>query len=498
MKSGFIAVVGRANAGKSTLVNVLVGEKVAIVSPKPQTTRDRILGVLTTENYQIAFIDTPGIYKADNLLNSVMQKTTADSTADVDLVLFVMDAHEGISDTDRTLLKKYASLKVPTVLALTKTDIMTESLLISELKELGEFGIDIVPVSARKGRNIKELLKVLVDKLPNGEKIFEQDIVSDRSEKFMVSEIMREKILLKFDKEIPHGVAIIVNQFELAKGGNMYEISLDIVCEKPNHKAILIGKTTLDELAMGGTGTSGHLGITYNPYDAKKERLCGGSSCGSAAGVSSCITPFSIGSDTGDSVRKPASFNGLVGIKPTWGRISRYGLFSFANSLDHVAYFTRSVEDSAIILNALAGRDDRDMTSSYEKVENYVDFLPTKGSKIAVIKEIIDSVHDEFYVKKFYEFINNLKAQGYVVDLVSMDEKLLRAVLPVYFVISCAEAGSNNANLDGIKFGVRKDGNSYDEIMKNSRSEGFGELIKRRFISYNDGRVKRRIYSKMH
>ena len=242
MKSGFIAVVGRANAGKSTLVNVLVGEKVAIVSPKPQTTRDRILGVLTTENYQIAFIDTPGIYKADNLLNSVMQKTTADSTADVDLVLFVMDAHEGISDTDRTLLKKYASLKVPTVLALTKTDIMTESLLISELKELGEFGIDIVPVSARKGRNIKELLKVLVDKLPNGEKIFEQDIVSDRSEKFMVSEIMREKILLKFDKEIPHGVAIIVNQFELAKGGNMYEISLDIVCEKPNHKAILIGK----------------------------------------------------------------------------------------------------------------------------------------------------------------------------------------------------------------------------------------------------------------
>ena len=255
-----------------------------------------------------------------------------------------------------------------------------------------------------------------------------------------------------------------------------------VVTKLKAKKAILIGKTTLDELAMGGTGTSGHLGITYNPYDAKKERLCGGSSCGSAAGVSSCITPFSIGSDTGDSVRKPASFNGLVGIKPTWGRISRYGLFSFANSLDHVAYFTRSVEDSAIILNALAGRDDRDMTSSYEKVENYVDFLPTKGSKIAVIKEIIDSVHDEFYVKEFYEFIDNLKAQGYVVDVVSMDEKLLRAVLPVYFVISCAEAGSNNANLDGIKFGVRKDGNSYDEIMKNSRTEGFGELIKRRFI----------------
>ena len=242
MKSGFVAVVGRANAGKSTLVNVMVGEKVAIVSPKPQTTRDRILGVLTTEDYQIAFIDTPGIYKADNLLNSVMQKTTDDSCVDVDAVLFVLDAHDGISDTDRKLLKKYSGLSVPVILVLTKTDIMPESLLISELKELSEENFEIVPVSARKGRNIKELLKVIVDKLPEGDKLFEQEIVSDRSEKFMVSEIMREKILLKFDKEIPHGVAIIVNKFELRKDKKVYEVNLDIVCEKPNHKAILIGK----------------------------------------------------------------------------------------------------------------------------------------------------------------------------------------------------------------------------------------------------------------
>ena len=242
MRSGFVAVVGRANAGKSTLINVLVGEKVAIVSPKPQTTRDRILGVLTTEDYQIAFVDTPGIYKADNLLNSVMQKTTVDASQDVDLVLFTMDAHEGISDTDRALLKKYSSLKVPTVLVLTKTDIMSESLLISELKELDEENIEIVPVSARKNKNLKELLKVIVSKLPEGEKLFEQEIVSDRSEKFMLAEIMREKILLKFDKEIPHGVAIIINKFALRENGKTYEVNLDIVCEKPNHKAILIGK----------------------------------------------------------------------------------------------------------------------------------------------------------------------------------------------------------------------------------------------------------------
>lgn len=242
MKSGFVAVVGRANAGKSTLVNVLVGEKVAIVSPKPQTTRDRILGVLTTDDYQIAFIDTPGIYKADNLLNSVMQKTTLDSCADVDVVLFVLDAHEGISDTDRTLIKKYSNLSVPIVLALTKIDIMPESLLISELKELANENIEIVPVSARKGKNIKELLKVLFAKLPESEKLFNEDIVSDRSEKFMVGEIMREKILLKFDKEIPHGIAIIINKICLREDGKVYEVNLDIVCEKPNHKAILIGK----------------------------------------------------------------------------------------------------------------------------------------------------------------------------------------------------------------------------------------------------------------
>lgn len=242
MKSGFVAVIGRANAGKSTLINVMVGEKVAIVSPKPQTTRDRILGVLTTDDYQIAFIDTPGIYKADNMLNSVMQKTAGDSVEDVDAVLFVLDAHDGISDTDRTLLKKYSSLSVPTVLALTKTDIMPESLLISEIKELSAEKVEIVPVSARKNKNVKELIKVIASILPEGEKLFEQDIISDRSEKFMISEIMREKILLKFDKEIPHGVAIIVNAFRLKENGKTYEISLDIVCEKPNHKAILIGK----------------------------------------------------------------------------------------------------------------------------------------------------------------------------------------------------------------------------------------------------------------
>ena len=242
MRSGYVAVIGRANAGKSTLINVLVGEKVAIVSPRPQTTRDRILGVLTEKDYQIAFVDTPGLYKADNLLNSVMQKTTEDSAKDVDLVVFVIDAHEGLSENDKNLAVKFMKTGVPFLIVLSKTDIMPESLLISEIKELSELGAEIIPVSARKGKNLKELLKVIVSKLPEGDKIFEQDIISDRSERFMVSEIIREKILLKFEREIPHGVAVIINKFKLREDGKVYDISVDIICEKPNHKAILIGK----------------------------------------------------------------------------------------------------------------------------------------------------------------------------------------------------------------------------------------------------------------
>lgn len=242
MKSGYVSVIGRANAGKSTLINVIVGEKVSIVSPKPQTTRDRIMGVYYGKDTQIAFIDTPGLYKADNLLNSYMQKTAEDSVKDTDLILFVIDAHEGLGEKDKKLVEKFTSLSIPAIVVLSKTDITPESLLISEIKELAEYNVEIIPVSARRGKNIKELLKVVTNKLTNEEKIFEEEIISDRSEKFMISEIMREKILLKFDKEIPHGIAIIVNKFELRGDKKVYDISLDIICEKDNHKGILIGK----------------------------------------------------------------------------------------------------------------------------------------------------------------------------------------------------------------------------------------------------------------
>ena len=243
MKSGYVALIGRANAGKSTLVNVLVGEKVAIVSPKPQTTRDAIMGVITEPDYQIVFIDTPGVYKAKNALSQVMEKTTETTAKGVDLILFVLDAHDGLKEGDIELAKRYQSSKIPMLIAYTKIDIMPRENIPADVKRLYEEGIecDVYPVSARKGMNLKKLVAAIVDKLPDGGKVIEDDIISDKSERFMLGEIMREKILLKFDKEIPHGVAVVINTFEKKENG-VYDINLDIICEKPNHKAILIGK----------------------------------------------------------------------------------------------------------------------------------------------------------------------------------------------------------------------------------------------------------------
>ena len=243
MRSGYVAVIGRANAGKSTLINVMVGEKVSIVSPKPQTTRDRILGVLTEDDYQIVFVDTPGIYKARNTLTDMMMRTTETSARSVDFLLYVVDGHDGVDEEDFALIQKYQSLGIPMAIACTKIDIMPKENLPLTLAKFVDAGLDldVFPVSARKGKNIRELKKFLSEQLPESEPLFTDDIVSDKSEKFMVAEIMREKILLKFDKEIPHGIAIVINTFE-RKDNGVYEINLDIVCERANHKAILIGK----------------------------------------------------------------------------------------------------------------------------------------------------------------------------------------------------------------------------------------------------------------
>lgn len=253
--------------------------------------------------------------------------------------------------------------------------------------------------------------------------------------------------------------------------------------------AVLVGKTVLDELAMGGTGTTGHTGIVRNPWD--KSRQIGGSSAGSAASVALGIVPFSIGSDTGDSIRKPAAFGGVVGFKPTYGRISRYGLFAFASSLDHVGCFARCVKDAAIITDVLKGKDERDMTSLPDEDIKYADVVDNdiKGKKLFYIKEITDK---ELYkdagketleiLDKFKETIEKCKEIGFIVEEVSIDDNILKAIYPTYITISSAEATSNNSNLTGIPFGPRGEGNNINEIMFDARTKGFSELIKRRFI----------------
>ena len=287
-----------------------------------------------------------------------------------------------------------------------------------------------------------------------------------------------------------------------------------------NAGAQLVGKTTLDELAMGGTGTTGHTGIVKNPWN--KDCMIGGSSSGSAVAVALGIVPFAIGSDTGDSVRKPASFGGLVGFKPTYGRISRYGLFAFASSLDHVATFTRNVKDTAILTDIIKGYDKNDMVTLKDDDKKYVDSIDNdiKGKKLFYIKEICgkDTFKDtkdkvlEKTITDFHKLLDKLKEKGFIIEEVSMDKSLLEAIYPTYMCISCAEATSNNSNLTGIQFGPRGEGTTVEEIMFDARTKGFSELIKRRFIlgSYilqkenqeklflNAGRVRHMIVDKIN
>ena len=250
--------------------------------------------------------------------------------------------------------------------------------------------------------------------------------------------------------------------------------------------AVLMGKTVLDELAMGGTGTTGHTGVVRNPWNS--ERMIGGSSAGSAASVALGIVPFAIGSDTGDSIRKPAAYGGVVGYKPTYGRISRYGLFAFASSLDHLGVFARSVKDVSYVMDIVKGHDDKDMTSLPDEDISYVDNLDNdiKGRKLFYIKEAMDIVSDSDELKgimdNFKDVISKCKSLGFEVEEVTFGKELLEAIYPVYNVISCAEATSNNSNLTGIPFGSRVEAGNVNDIMMKSRTEGFSELIKRRFV----------------
>ena len=253
--------------------------------------------------------------------------------------------------------------------------------------------------------------------------------------------------------------------------------------------AIMVNKTVMDEFGMGGTGTTGHTGIVLNPWD--KTRMCAGSSAGSACAVAAGVYPYATGSDTGDSIRKPAAFCGIVGYKPTYGMISRYGLFPFASSLDHLGVLTRSVKDAAIVVDNMKGIDRYDMTSWDSSKIHLADSLngEVKGKKLCYIEEICDINEYENPTKElkehfenYFKVIEKAKELGMEVDEVSIDKTLLDALASVYVVISCAEATSNMSNLTGIIFGPRGEGKAWNDQVKDYRTKGFSSLIKRRFV----------------
>ncbi len=281
--------------------------------------------------------------------------------------------------------------------------------------------------------------------------------------------------------------------------------------------AIKVNKTAMDEFGMGGTGTTGHTGIQRNPWDTT--RLSGGSSSGSAVAVATGVYPYALGSDTGDSIRKPAAYCGIVGYKPTYGMISRYGLFPFASSLDHCGVLTRNVRDAAIVVDAVKGKDKNDMTSwDSSKIHLLASCTGNVlGKKLCYIKEIVDK--DNYpnaskellaHLDNFHKTVEKCRSLGMIVEEVSVSDALLKAEPSVYVVISCAEATSNLSNLTGICFGPRGKGDNYIAMMKDHRTKGFSPLIKRRLVigSYvlqrenqeryfkNAGRVRRLLVDK--
>lgn len=254
------------------------------------------------------------------------------------------------------------------------------------------------------------------------------------------------------------------------------------VIEKINEKnMIIIGKTNMDEFAMGSTGETSYYGSPKNPFDL--EMVAGGSSSGSAISVAQNITPLALGTDTGGSIRQPASFCGIVGLKPTYGRVSRYGLIAFASSLDQIGPMTRTVKENALLLNIISGYDENDQTSSKEDIKDYTKYLNTDISdlKIAIPNYYLNDKIDNVVKNKILEIADLLKNKNVQVDFI--DIPYLEYAIPLYQVIALAEASSNLARYDGIKYGYHtKEYKNVEDFVRKTRSEAFGKEVKRRIM----------------
>ena len=258
--SGFVSLVGRPNVGKSTLMNRLIGEKIAIISNKPQTTRNRVQSILTKDDFQIVFIDTPGIHRPRHKLGEYMVKSAETTLNEVDAVLMLIEPSDKILEADRLIIEKFAKVKSPVILVINKIDTVERERVfkvIDEYRKLYDFA-EIVPISAFEGTNTDELLSVIRKYLPEDPQYFPSDMVTDQPERQIASEIIREKALRLLEDEIPHGIAVEITEMKKRKEGNLVDVRATIFCEKDSHKGIIIGKHG-DMLKKIGTKARGDI-----------------------------------------------------------------------------------------------------------------------------------------------------------------------------------------------------------------------------------------------
>ncbi len=242
--SGFVSLVGRPNVGKSTLMNRLIGEKIAIISNKPQTTRNKIQSILTKDNYQIVFIDTPGIHRPRHKLGEYMVKSAETTLNEFDAVLMLIEPADRVLESDRLIIEKLARVKSPVILVINKVDTADKERVfkvIDNYRQLYNFS-EIVPISALEGTNTDELLETIKKYLPEGPQYFPADMITDQPERQIASEIIREKALRLMQEEIPHGIAVEISEMKKRPEGNLVDVRATIYCEKDSHKGIIIGK----------------------------------------------------------------------------------------------------------------------------------------------------------------------------------------------------------------------------------------------------------------
>lgn len=241
-KSGFVTLIGRPNVGKSTLMNYLIGQKIAITSNKPQTTRNRIQTVLTTEEGQIVFVDTPGIHKAKNKLGEYMVNVAERTLNEVDVVLWLVEPSTFIGAGEQHIAKQLQKVKTPVILVINKVDMVKKEevlTFIDAYRKIYDFA-EIVPVSARSGENTDTLIDVILKYLPYGPQFYDEDTITDQPERQIVAELIREKALHCLNEEIPHGIAVAIDRMKTRK--NIVDIDATIICERDSHKGIIIGK----------------------------------------------------------------------------------------------------------------------------------------------------------------------------------------------------------------------------------------------------------------